>query len=410
MSTEMSTPEISAEEKTILVVHPGAELFGSDRMLLESVIGLREAGCTVIVALPGDGPLVQELQRAGAQVAITSMLVLRKALLRPRGWLTLLRSSLTGLVSAWRLLGQVRPDAVYVSTIIIPQWPLLARVRGMRSISHVHEAEAAGSRLVNAALYLPHLVSTRTLVNSEFSLRTIRGALAPLARRAEVIYNGVASPADPQPPRAELTGPLRILYLGRLSPRKGPDLVLDAASRLQDAGRSVAVTLLGTAFEGYEWYEEQLREQAGSSGIEVTFAGFHPDIWPFLADADVLIVPSRMAEPFGNTAVEGVLALRPVIASDNGGLREAAGGYSTTRLVPPDDPVAIAEELELLDAEWPRVTEEVGGSRVEALRRHAPEVYRRGVAATVITHRGGLDALTRPPRRGSRWSDDALTA
>ncbi|MBP2409929.1 glycosyltransferase family 4 protein [Brachybacterium fresconis] len=379
----MSTAEMSPEGKTILVVHPGAELFGSDRMLLESVIGFREAGCAVVVALPSDGPLVPELQRAGARVTIVPMLVLRKALLRPRGWPTLLRSSLTGLVSAWRLLGQVRPDAVYVSTIIIPQWPLLARARKTRSISHVHEAEAAGNRFVNAALYLPHLASTRTLVNSEFSLATIRDALVPLARRAEVIYNGVTSPEDPQPPRAELTGPLRILYLGRLSPRKGPDLVLDAASRLQDAGRSVAVTLLGTAFEGYEWYEEQLREQAASSGVEVAFAGFHSDIWPFLAEADVLVVPSRGDESFGNTAVEGVLSLRPVIVSDYSGLREAASRYDTTRLVIPDDYAAIAAELESLSTMWPQVAREVHSNRVVALRRHAPEVYRRDVTAAV---------------------------
>lgn len=378
---------MNTEARTVLVVHPGAELFGSDRMLLESVIGLREAGCRVVAALPADGPLIEEVRRTGAEVVIVSMLVLRKALLRPRGWLRLLRSSLTGLASAWRLLGHIRPDAVYVSTIIIPQWPVIARARGMRSITHVHEAEAAGSRLVNAALYLPHLASTRTLVNSEFSLRTIRDALAPLARRAEVIYNGVGSPENPQPPRAELTGPLRILYLGRLSPRKGPDLVIDAASRLQKAGRPATVTLLGTAFEGYEWYEEQLRARAASSGLDVEFAGFHSDIWPFLAGADVLIVPSRMEEPFGNTAVEGVLALRPVIASDSGGLREAAGGYATTRLVPPEDPAAIVGALESISAAWPQVVAEVHNSRAEALRRHAPEVYRRDVASAVMDRR-----------------------
>ena len=71
----------------------------------------------------------------------------------------------------------------------------------------------------------------------------------------------------------------------------------------------MTVTLLGTAFEGYEWYEEQLRERAASSGVDVDFAGFHSDIWPFLEQTDVLVVPSRMAEPFGNTAVEGSPAI-----------------------------------------------------------------------------------------------------
>lgn len=378
---------MSGRGSTVLAVHPGAELFGSDRMFLESVIGLREAGRAVVAALPSDGPLVDELVKAGADVRIVPMFVLRKKLMKPRGWPMLLRSALSGLVSGWRLIDQVRPEAVYVSTIIIPQWPLLARARRTRAISHVHEAEAAGSRLLNAALYLPHLASTSTLVNSRFSLETIRGALAPLARRSSVIYNGVASPDSPEPPRERLEGALRILYLGRLSPRKGPDLVIDAAVRLRDQGRPATVTLLGTAFEGYEWYEQQLRDQASASGIDVEFAGFHQSIWPFLAASDVLVVPSRVEEPFGNTAVEGVLALRPVIASDSGGLREAAGGYRTARLAAPDDATGISWEVASIADDWEKVVGAVGAAREEALQRHAPEQYRARIAEAVLERR-----------------------
>ncbi|MCW1803782.1 glycosyltransferase family 4 protein [Brachybacterium squillarum] len=371
-------------QPTVLVVHPGAELFGSDRMLLESVAGLREAGSRVVVALPEAGPLVAELQEVGAEVRLTPMLVLRKSLLRPSGWPQLLSSALRGLVSGWRLLGRVRPAAVYTSTITIPQWPLLARSRGCRSVSHVHEAEASGSRFVNAALYLPHLLSHRTLVNSRFSLATIRTALPPLARRSEVVHNGVASPADPAAPRPALDGPLQVLFIGRLSPRKGPDLVIDAARLVQERGREVRVTLLGAAFTGYEWFEHELRDEAAASGVGVTFAGFHPDIHPFLEAADVLVVPSRLDEPFGNTAVEGVLARRPVVASDTSGLREAAGGYASTRLVAAGDAAAIAGGLEEIVDHWTELLERVDESRDEALRRHAPGVYRRLVTAAVL--------------------------
>lgn len=374
---------MSGHGRTVLAVHPGAEMFGSDRMFLESVIGLREAGSTVVAALPSDGPLVAELVKAGAIVRIVPMLVLRMKLLKPRGWPTLLGSAMRGLIRGWRLLGEVRPDAVYVSTIIIPQWPLLARLRRTKAISHVHEAEAAGSRLLNMALYLPHLASTRCIVNSEFTQEAIGGASAPLARRSEIVYNGVISTDSPTPPREHLEGALRLLYLGRLSPRKGPDLVIDAAARLGARGRPTAVTLLGTVFEGYEWYEEQLRDQAVARGIDVEFAGFHHDIWPFLAASDVLIVPSRVEESFGNTAVEGVLALRPVIASDSGGLREAVEGYSAARLVAPDDAVAIALELESLAEGWAEVVGTMETGRQKALLRHAPEEYRARVAAAV---------------------------
>lgn len=370
--------------RTVLLVHPGAEMFGSDRMLLESAVGLVETGARVVVALPDRGLLDEALRAAGAEVVVVPMLVLRKVLLTPRGLPVLVRDALRGLGSAWRLLGRLRPDAVYVSTIIIPQWPIVARLRRMRSISHVHEAEASGSRLVNRILYLPHLASTRTLVNSRFSLETIRSALPSLAQRSTVVYNGVASPEAPSAPCERLDGPLRILYVGRLSPRKGPDVAIEAAARLQSRGRAVTVTLLGAVFSGYEWYEEQLRAQAQSAGVDVDFAGFHPEIWPFLAASDVLIVPSRVDEPFGNTAVEGLLARRPVIASDSSGLREAAGGYAASRLVPADDADAVAEALEELVEDWDHMARRTEDSRAEALRRHAPSAYRETIAAAVL--------------------------
>lgn len=371
-----------SKRPTVLLVHPGAEMFGSDRMLLESAIGLVESGARVVVALPSSGLLVNELRAAGAEVVILPMLVLRKVLLTPRGLPRLFRDTFRGLGAAWRLIGRLRPDVVYVSTIIIPEWPLIARLRGVRTVSHVHEAEASGNRIVNALLYSPHLASHQTLVNSRFSLDTIRAALPALARRSHVVYNGVASPPHPVSPRPRTEGPLRVLYVGRLSPRKGPDLVIAAASRLHSAGRAVEVTLLGAVFEGYEWFERDLRAQAAEAGVTVDFAGFHTDIWPFLEKADVLLVPSRVDEPFGNTAVEGVLALRPVIASDSSGLREAAGGYGTARLVAAGDAEAIASALTEIDTRWDEIVSTVADSRAEALRRHAPSVYR----ASISTH------------------------
>lgn len=377
MSNESKRP-------TVLLVHPGAEMFGSDRMLLESAIGLVESGVRVVVALPSSGLLVNELRAAGAEVVILPMLVLRKVLLTPRGLPRLFRDTFRGLGAAWRLIGRLRPDVVYVSTIIIPEWPLIARLRGVRTVSHVHEAEASGNRIVNALLYSPHLASHQTLVNSRFSLDTIRTALPVLARRSHVVYNGVASPPHPLSPRPRTEGPLRVLYIGRLSPRKGPDLVIAAASRLHSAGRAVEVTLLGAVFEGYEWFERDLRAQASEAGVTVDFAGFHTDIWPFLEQADVLLVPSRVDEPFGNTAVEGVLALRPVIASDSSGLREAAGGYGTARLVAAGDAEAIASALTDIDARWDEIVSTVADSRAEALRRHAPQVYRSSISTHLL--------------------------
>lgn len=389
--------------RTVVVAHPGAELFGSDRMVRESVAALRENGTRVVVSVPTEGPLIGELRKLGAEVVVAPGFVVRKALLRPSKWGQLVRDSLRGIGAAWRILRRVRPDAVYVSTITIPLWPVIARIRGIPVISHVHEAEASGSTLINRLLYAPHTLSREVLVNSRFSQATIARALPRLASRAHVVLNGVAGPAEPPPPRSDQHGAIRVLYLGRLSPRKGPDLVISAATILADEGVSVDLTLVGDAFPGYEWFGEELRRQASVAPplVSVRFAGFHSDVWSFVAAADIIVVPSRVDEPFGNTAVEAVLGLRPVVVADTSGLREAASGYPTARMVPVDEPAAISARLREISHEWTTVRSNVEASRTEALRRHAPEAYRAAVRRHVERAVHSVQAARSRGRRGN---------
>lgn len=371
--------------QTVLAVHSGADLFGSDRMFLESVIGLCDAGHDVVVALPHTGPLVPELHAAGARVVVLPMLVLRRALLRPTGWGSLARDGVRGFVAARRLLARLRPTAVYVSTITLPHWPLAARLFGARVAAHVHEAEGHVNRFINAVTYAPLAAADTVIVNSDYARQVLGASLPRVLPRSQVIYNGVSGPVHPEPPRAAITGPLRLCFVGRLSPRKGPDLVLEAARMLAQAGYSVAVTLVGSVYPGTEWYERELRATAASlpAGVEVEFAGFSTNIWANLAHCDVAVVPSRLNESFGNTAVEGVLALRPVVASDNSGLREAVGPYSTARLVPPDSARALADALIGVRESWETMRANVAAGRSRALDRHAPERYRAAVSRAV---------------------------
>src|SRR5699024_6261224 len=196
--------------QTILAAHSGAGLYATDRMFLESVLGLRESGGRVVVVLPSTGPLVTELVRAGAEVEIIEMLVVGDHLLRLREWPGTARRSLRGLLRSWRLINRVRPDVAYVSTATIPHWPLLARCRGLRSISHLHEVARSGNGRLDRLLYLPHLASQRMLVSDRFSLEALRRVLPALARRADVVHSGVAAPRHPAPPREPLESPLRL--------------------------------------------------------------------------------------------------------------------------------------------------------------------------------------------------------
>src|SRR5205807_7048614 len=130
--------------------------------------------------------------------------------------------------------------------------------------------------------------------------------------RCTVVANGIPAPAEVTPPRPVLTGPVELLFLGRLSPRKGPQVAVATLAELRKRGVDARLTLAGSTFRGYEWFEEELVATVRREGLgdHVELAGFVADPRPLLARCDVLLVPSVLAEPFGNTAVEGLLAAR----------------------------------------------------------------------------------------------------
>jgi GT2 family glycosyltransferase len=371
----------------VLVAHPGAELYGSDRMMLESVDGLLDAGLQVTVALPGPGPLVAELDRRGVRVELCAMPVLRKSALRPLGFLRLMVTAVRGAVPAVRLIRRHGTNGVYVSTVTVPSWLVLARLLRRPVICHVHEAERSAPRVVRQLLALPTRCAQRIVVNSEYSLDVL-AEVSPGARsRALVIYNGVAGPDRPLHPRAGLTGPIRLLYVGRLSPRKGPDVALAAARLLVGRGMDVRLELLGAVFAGYEWFEQQLRADSVAADLagRVQFSGFEPDVWPRLDAADIVLVPSTVDEPFGNTAVEAALAARPAVVSDTSGLREAAAGYQAAILVEPGDAHALADAVERIVADWSSYAAWAETDSVQMGERYSPARYRAEIADCVLT-------------------------
>lgn len=368
---------------TVLVSHPSADMYGSDRMLLASVEGMREQGWDVVVTVPADGPLVSELEDRGVRVRLCPTPVLRKSAISLTGVAGLLAAVVTSVPAGLRLLRAERAQAVYVSTLTIPLWLVLARLARRPVVCHVHEAESSAPGILRRALVLPLLLADRLVVNSEFSRGVLTDSMPRLSRRAVVVYNGVAGPDRVIPPRRSVAdGVLRLLYVGRLSPRKGPAVAVEALSLLVRQGVQARLELVGAVFPGYEWFERQLVDRAAELGVgdRVVFHGFQPVVWPFTAEADVVLVPSLVDEPFGNTAVEAVLAARPAVVSDTSGLREAAAGYEAVRLVPPGDATALACAVRELVGSWTDVADAAQRDCLEAARRHAPSRYRQEVA------------------------------
>lgn len=367
---------------TVLITHPSADRYGSDLQLLETVSAFVSAGHTVRVVLPDSGPLTELLRARGATVSQLRFPVVRKSMLSLGGLLRLAWQTLRSMPGMWRELRADREQIVWVNTVTAPLWIMLARAMSRRTITHVHEAEEDGPKWARWALALPVSWSHRIVANSQ-TAADVLVALAPrIAGRITVVHNGMpgptVEPGDPAP--RSKNDPAQIALVARISPRKGIDIAIEAVSLLRAEGRDVTLTIAGTAFEGYEWFENECRERAARQDLNdaVKFVGYVADKWSLLANADVVLVPSRV-EPFGNTAVEAFLARRPLVASRTQGLREIVTDGATGLLVQPGNAAELASAIARLLDDYDLAIELARAGQAEAQDRFSPATYAAGV-------------------------------
>lgn len=373
--------------RPVLLTNPGADLYGSDRMLLETVSALRHDGERVVVALAQPGPLTAEVSRRDAEAVVVPTAVLRKSALRPAGMLRLLRDVITTLPRAVGFIRRVRPRAVIVNTITSPLWIVAARLTRTPVICHIHEGEKDRPGLAARLLAAPLLLADRLAVNSRFSLDVLTATFPSLEKKADIVYNAVPGPAEVVPPRAQLDGPVRVLFVGRLSPRKAPDAILRSVALLLERGVDVRFDLVGAVYPGYEWFETQLRTLTESLGVtdRVTFHGFQADIWPFVAGSDICIVPSVVDEGFGNTAVEAALGARPVVVSAGSGLLEATATLTACIRVTPGSAPQIADAVQTIVRRWPEFAAAAEQDAARVADQYSAKRYRGAVSSTLAS-------------------------
>ncbi|MCP4871581.1 MAG: glycosyltransferase [Proteobacteria bacterium] len=142
-----------------------------------------------------------------------------------------------------------------------------------------------------------------------------------------------------------------VLYLGKLTPRKGVDHLLGAAARLP---AEVVLVVAGNDMGVQDALEAQARDL--ELGDRVMFTGLltGPERLAALADADLLVYPST-DEIFGLVPFEGLLCGTPAVVSDDCGCGQLVAQARAGELVRYGDQAALARKIAgLLDDEGRR--------------------------------------------------------
>jgi glycosyltransferase involved in cell wall biosynthesis len=181
------------------------------------------------------------------------------------------------------------------------------------------------------AKMLQHAAAVVATAGQEKS-ELIAGGIA--ADKIVLRRNGVAAPAA-FPPRGAFRASLKIpgdarliLFLGRLTQKKSPDLLLEAFAQLPPFSPAAHLAFVGPDESGMLARLQEIAARLNLSS-RVHFSGpLSGDAkWSAYRDADVFVLPSQN-ENFGNTAAESVAAGTPVILTDQCGIAPLLDGVA----------------------------------------------------------------------------------
>jgi glycosyltransferase involved in cell wall biosynthesis len=341
----------------------------SETFVLREILSLEALGERILIdsiLVPEEGPRHQDVGRLQAEVRYLP----RRPRLRER---PVVRAHLGVAVRApvlWgRLALRARRTATWRRFLQAGLVAHRARQAGVRHI-HAHFLTAAAEvardasiltgipvsvtahakdifQVDNARLVRSRAHGTTALVTvSDYNARHLREVIGN-GLGIHCVRNGVAlAPARADRPH----GP--VLCVARLVPKKGVDVLIDAAALLRPKFPDLRVEVLGGGR-----MEEPLKRQAEALGLLGTIRFLGPRAWDEVEAAfgrcSMVVLACRVADDGDRdgmpTALTEALARGlAVVSTDVAGIGELVRHGETGLLIPPDDPAALADAIQVL--------------------------------------------------------------
>ena len=312
----------------ILFVTPGLGLGGSERLTLAYARGLGARGHATLIAHGPPLRLAPAIDAAGIERRVLSESQLSARTLPE--WLRALHV----------LVREFRPDVVHTQSVrttvavamAAPRTPLLATVHGIEESEEF--AAALALRLSRARVAAVSQASADGLQRHRWAPQVAIvpggvdiGELERAARNA---------PATRIPDRHPL-----VTCLARHYPVKGVDVLVEAFPRVLASVPGAGLLLVGG---GPEYAPLKARAEQLGIGAAVTFTDHQPNPAPYLAAADLVVLPSRR-EGLPVSALEAFALGRSVVATAVGGTPDVVRAGETGWLVPPENPPALADAI-----------------------------------------------------------------
>jgi len=329
----------------ILFLDQFSEMGGGQRVLLDVVDGELTRGWKAHVLVPGNGPLVEQLQARNVPVEHIPCGPYRSGGKSPADFLRFALDIRQQVRDIDNLLRQDRFDLIYVNgPRLLSAATRAARGRApVRFHAHSRIRQSYAVRAVGSSI---RKVNATVVACSEWAAEPLRPYVGP--GKLQVIPNGTPDLGFRKRQFAK-NADWTIGVVGRISPEKGQMEFLSVVALLKSEFPRIRFVLFGVPSVAAQRYFD--RVQALARDLNVELLGWRQDIASIFSELDILVVPSK-EEAMGRVLVEAFAAGVPVVAFAVGGIPEVVSDGQTGFLVRDTTALALMARIrELLNGD-----------------------------------------------------------
>lgn len=316
----------------IVQVMPDFGLAGAETMVENLSCGLAAEGCDVLVISFFDlhTAITERIENRGIKI---------KYLGKKRGFDPSIISKMRKIMKAYQ------PDVIHTHRYVLPYAFLASmgfKAKRVHTVHNVAQKEQTKvGKNINRVLFRYFNVVPVAL--SKEIQRTIQEVYGLPDNRIPVVFNGIDLSRCIVKESYARKDTFTVLHIGRFMDVKNHELLLRSFARFKGQHSDARLQLLGDGE-----LKENMMQLAGQLNITdaVEFAGLQSNVYPWLHNADVFILPSKF-EGMPMTLIEAMGTGLPIIASNVGGIPDMLSSQKEALLIEPKEE-KIIEALEMV--------------------------------------------------------------
>jgi glycosyltransferase involved in cell wall biosynthesis len=338
-----------------------------------------------VVVLPHEGPLTEALEKENIKVVIAPVLKLYRKMFSPKNMVSFFKQIKKTLATLDALNKEYKFDLIYSNTLAVLSGMIYAKKRGIKHMWHVHEIIVHPKPIAYIFPKLLNNYADVVVCNSNATKKNLVDRVGRLESKSIVIHNGIevdktASKTSTKENMRYNETDIIITLVGRINRLKGHKWLLKTVVNYLKQNNNVKLLFVGSPVEGQEYYLEEVEQFVTENSIQdkVKIHPYTSNLNFIWNSTDIAVMPSTEAESFGLVAVEAMLAKKPVIGTNHGGLTEIVVHEKTGYLVEPNNDKALFEAIQKL-IENPNLRNEFGQNGYQrAIQEFSVEKYVTG--------------------------------